>query len=157
MGKTLRQREAELKAKEKQWEKEKDIVEREQNLRREKMNVFKRHFQKPSTSKLLILFLFINCTIIEIFTGWVTIKSLALVALTGLAPDFTPLVTLIGAIVSEVIGYAVYSLKSMKENTAGGIVFEKALAEIHIPEENPNDAPQEPDLTFINIDDDAVG
>ena len=44
-----------------------------------------------------------------------------------IAPDFTPLVTLIGAVISEVIGYAVYSLKAMKENTSGGIVYDSAL------------------------------
>jgi hypothetical protein len=69
-----------------------------------------------STSKKLILFLFINCTIIELFTIFVTLKSFTLAAATGLAVDFTPLVTLIGAIVGEVIGFAIYSLKAVREN-----------------------------------------
>lgn len=78
-------------------------------------------------SKLLIVFLFINCTIIEIFTGIVTLQTFNLVEITASMPDFTPLTTLIGAVVSEVVGFAIYSLKSMKENTKGGIVYESAL------------------------------
>ena len=45
-------------------------------------------------------------------------------------PDFTPLVALIGAVVSEVVGYAVYALKSAKENTVGGITYESAMRQI---------------------------
>lgn len=82
---------------------------------------------KISFSKWLIFFLFLNCTIIEIFTGWVTVQTIALAFATGLAVDFSPLVTLIGAIVGEVIGYGIYSLKSMKENTKGGIVYDSAI------------------------------
>ena len=82
---------------------------------------------KIPTSKLLILFLFINCTLIELFTGWTTVQSFKLANELMITPDFTPLVTLIGAVVSEVIGYAIYSLKAMKENTSGGIVYDSAL------------------------------
>ena len=92
---------------------------------------FKKQFlPKIPTSKLLIFFLFLNCTIIELFTGFVTLKSLDLTTLTMANPDFTPLVTLIGAVVSEVVGYAVYALKSAKENTAGGITYETAMRQI---------------------------
>ena len=86
--------------------------------------------KKLSTSKLLILFLFINCTAIEIFTGWAMVKMLAIALTTGLAIDFTPLVALIGAVVGEVFGYAVYSLKAMKENTVGGLVYDAGLKEL---------------------------
>lgn len=85
--------------------------------------------KKLSTSKLLILFLFINCTVIEIFTGWAMIKMLAIALATGLAIDFTPLVALIGAVVGEVFGYAVYSLKAMKENTQNGLVYDLTMLE----------------------------
>ena len=47
----------------------------------------------------------------------------------GFGIDFTPLTMLISAVVAEVIGFSVYSLKSMKENTKGGIVFQKAMLE----------------------------
>lgn len=91
-------------------------------------NKNQRH-KKISTSKLLILFLFINCTLIEIFTGWITIKNFEIVSLTLTQPDFTPLTTLIGAVVSEVLGFAVYAIKAAKENTVGGIVYEQAFQE----------------------------
>jgi putative Mn2+ efflux pump MntP len=82
-----------------------------------------------STSKSLIIFLFANCTAIEIFTAGVTLYSLILSKTTLIAPDFTPLTTLISAIVGEVIGYAIYSIKAAQENKQGGIVYEKAMQE----------------------------
>lgn len=85
--------------------------------------------KKMSTSKLLIVFLFLNCTIIEFFTMYVTLKSFALALAIGMMVDFTPLVTLIGAVVGEVIGFAIYSLKAAKENTKGGIVYDSTLKE----------------------------
>lgn len=86
--------------------------------------------KKISTSKLLIAFLFINCTAIEIFTGWAMVKMLAIALATGLTIDFTPLVALIGAVVGEVFGYAIYSLKAAKENSVGGIVYDSTLREL---------------------------
>ena len=54
-----------------------------------------------------------------------------------MTPDFSPLVTLVGAAVSEVIGYAIYAVKSMKENTEGGIIYMQAQNELNAtpPEE----------------------
>ena len=112
------------------WQREKEVLERKYKLKQEKREFKKQFLPKISTSKLLILFLFINCTIIELFTGFVTLKSLDLTTLTMANPDFTPLVALIGAVVSEVVGYAVYALKSAKENTAGGITYEAAMRQI---------------------------
>lgn len=80
-----------------------------------------------STSKVLMSLLFANCTVVELFTMWVTVQSFNLAYATSLAPDFTPLNTLVGTVVAEVIGFAVYCLKSMRENTKGGIVFESAM------------------------------
>ena len=126
----MTQKEKELTLAERRWEQEKAIKERELNLKKKKKEFFNSYRPKISTSKALILFLFVNCTLIEIFTGWVTVRSLDLSEFTLLSPDFTPLVTLIGAVVSEVIGFAVYAIKSAKENTAGGIVYETAMANI---------------------------
>ena len=42
----------------------------------------------------------------------------------GNSIDFSPLVTLIGSVIGEVIGFAIYSLKSAKENSEGGIVYD---------------------------------
>ena len=122
--------ERDITIKEHRWQREKEVLERKYKLKQEKREFKKQFLPKISTSKLLILFLFINCTIIELFTGFVTLKSLDLTTLTMANPDFTPLVALIGAVVSEVVGYAVYSLKSAKENTAGGITYEAAMRQI---------------------------
>ena len=83
--------------------------------------------KKMSTTKKFMLFLFINCTLIELFTGWVTVQNLILAREMGIMLDFTPLVTLIGAIVGEVFSFAVYAAKSAKENTKGGIIYEKVI------------------------------
>lgn len=122
--------ERDITIKEHRWQREKEVLERKYKLKQEKREFKKQFLPKISTSKLLILFLFINCTIIELFTGFVTLKSLDLTTLTMANPDFTPLVALIGAVVSEVVGYAVYALKSAKENTAGGITYEVAMRQI---------------------------
>ena len=122
--------ERDITIKEHRWQREKEVLERKYKLKQEKREFKKQFIPKISTSKLLILFLFINCTIIELFTGFVTLKSLDLTTLTMANPDFTPLVALIGAVVSEVVGYAVYALKSAKENTAGGITYETAMRQI---------------------------
>ena len=124
----LTQQEKMLSIKEKHWEREKEIIKRKRNLKEEQKEI--RHPRKKiSTTKLLIAFLFLNCTAIEIFTGWATVQSFVLAKTLGFSVDFSPLVTLIGAVVSEVIGYAIYSIKSTKENTKGGIVYESALRE----------------------------
>lgn len=95
-------------------------------------NIFKRNIpdnskKRLSTSKLLILFLFINCSVIEIFTMCVTLQSMYVAQSVGYNPDFTPLVTLIGAVVGEVIGFAVYAVKAKAENTSGGIEYETVM------------------------------
>lgn len=122
--------EREITIKEHRWQREKEVLERKYKLKQEKREFKKQFLPKIPTSKLLIFFLFLNCTIIELFTGFVTLKNLDLTTLTMTNPDFTPLVTLIGAVVSEVVGYAVYALKSAKENTAGGITYETAMRQI---------------------------
>lgn len=84
---------------------------------------------KISTTKLLIAFLFLNCTIIEIFTCWITVQSIKLAFYNNTIPDFSPLLTLIGSVVTEVIGFSIYSLKSLKENQTGGIIYDLAMKE----------------------------
>lgn len=83
--------------------------------------------KKISCTKLIVLFLFINCTLVELFTGWVIIQNLMLAEYMGIALDFTPLTTLVGTVVAEVLGFAVYAVKAMKENTKGGIVYDSTL------------------------------
>ena len=112
---------------EKKWEIEKGYLERVYQLKTDKKAMRKKLLGKIPTSKLLISFLFANCTAIEIFTAWTTIKSFELAHELMISPDLTPLVALIGAVVGEVIGYAVYSAKATKENTIGGIVYDQAM------------------------------
>lgn len=123
------------------WLRQKRILQRKIKIEKEKtklMNQLKEK-TKATTTKILILFLFINCSIIELFTGWATIKSIELTLQTGIAPDFTPLVALIGAVVGEVIGFAVYALKSIKENTAGGVTYLNAQHDLNKEGSNNND------------------
>lgn len=127
----------EIERAEKMWALEKPILERRNQLRNEQEE-FKKKKQKLATSKLLVIFLFANCSLIEIFTGWATLRMLDATVNTGII-DFTPLVTLVGAIVGEVFGYTVYSLKSMKENTAGGIIYDIAMQGLESPLSPPDE------------------
>jgi hypothetical protein len=121
-------RELDIQREEERWTKEKDLIQRKQKIKEERKAIKAKKI--PTTTKLLIFFLFLNCTLIELFTGWATIKSINLTLVTGLSPDFTPLVTLIGAVVGEVIGFAIYAIKSTKENTENGINYLKARHEL---------------------------
>ena len=123
---------------EQNWANQKKYLNKKIELKKDKELFLLKNKKKISTSKILILFLFINCTAIEIFTGWVTIKSFSYSLMTGNAIDFSPLVTLIGAVVGEVIGFAIYSLKSTKENTAGGVVYDSIFRD----KDSINDDPQ---------------
>lgn len=113
-----------LEQKFQQWQQQKEIILKKQSLAKEKQEIKEKGRKKFSTSKLIVLFLFLNCTAIEIFTGYVTLKGLNL----GYA-DFSPLTTLISSVVGEVIAFAVYAYKATKENTQGGIVYENAKFE----------------------------
>lgn len=133
---TLREKERILTADEKRWEKEKILLEREMNLKKEKRDLKFKFKEKIANSKLLIWFLFINCSIIELFTIWVTIQELFLAAQGAINPDLSPLLALISTVVAEVIGFAIYSLKSTKENTQGGIIYEATMKQLEFDEEN---------------------
>lgn len=108
------------------WEQEKKAIKIQQQIHKERRKLLN-PFAKISFSKWLIFFLFLNCTGLEIFTAWVTVQTIQLAFATGAIIDFSPLVTLIGLVVGEVIGYGIYSLKSVKENTKGGIVYDSNI------------------------------
>lgn len=113
---------------EEKWEIEKENLKRRNKIREEYDDLVKSTPNKLSMSKKALIFLFISCTFIEIFTAWVTLKSISLAFAMGIMPDFTPLVTLIGAVVGEVVALGAYYAKSAKENTTGGITYESAAA-----------------------------
>ena len=97
---------------------------------KKELKLEKRRIKFPSQSKLFLIFLFINFTVLEIFTGQVTVQSLIIANLTGLMPDFTPLITLIGAVIGETLSYGIYSLKAKAENTEGGVIHDIAIHNI---------------------------
>ena len=121
----LDNRKSRLIANTKYWQQEKPILLAEQDLQEDKQTIKNRKKvakKELSTTKFLMYFLFISCTVIEGFTLFVTILSI----LAGVY-DFTALQMLITAVVGEVVAFAVYALKSLKENTKGGIVYETAM------------------------------
>lgn len=105
---------------------QKKIIEGEQKIQQQKKQLLKPKKKLISTTKLIILFLFINCTLIQLFTGYITLLDIKLAETIG-SVDFTPIVTLISAVVGQVIGFAIYSIKASKENTQGGIVYDTAM------------------------------
>lgn len=73
-----------------------------------------------SFSKLAFIFMMGNCMIVEIY---------ALVTMIIFA-DLSPLTTLIVAVIGECISLIAYMVKSTHENTAGGIIYESAMAKL---------------------------
>lgn len=118
-----------LEKKLQQWEKKRKYIIAKEKIKAEKQEIKNKY--KPSTSKFLMAFLFINCSIIEIYTMFVIILSMKM----GFEADFGPLQMLITAVVAQVIGYAIYSLKASKENSAGGIVYETAIRKMGTEED----------------------
>lgn len=128
---TLSQKEKRAEVERRRWEREKLVLESEQQIEEERYALKKRSWdRKLPFVKILMIFLFINFTILEIFTGWVTISSFTLAYAIGVMPDFTPLITLLGAIIGETLSFGIYSAKAKAENTKGGIVFESAMREM---------------------------
>ncbi len=110
------------------WQIEKENLERQNKIQDEYNQLTTTNESHLSMSKKALIFLLISCSCIEIFTIWVTIRSISLAFAMGIMPDFTPLVTLIGTVVGEVVALAAYYAKSAKENTSGGITYESAAA-----------------------------
>lgn len=73
-----------------------------------------------SFSKLAFIFMMGNCMIVEIY---------ALITMIIFA-DLSPLTTLIAAVIGECVTMIGYYIKSGKENTAGGIVYESAMEKL---------------------------
>ena len=125
--KDLQQKQNQLIKESQQWEKEKEYLIKKRKLRNDKKDFFTFRPRLMSTSKLLTLFLFLNCTTIEIFTGWVTVMNIHNAKELMITPDLSPLNIIIGAVIGETIGFAIYSIKAAKENSKGGIVYQQAM------------------------------
>ena len=138
--KQLHREKLKTKYNQKIWEERKPLIEIQNKINKEKKELIGQRIQAklPSWGKMLLVFLFINFTILEIFIGWVTVKSFSLALATGMMPDFTPLITLIGAVIGQTLSYGIYSSKSKAENTRGGIIYETAMANYFQPNEEIN-------------------
>lgn len=99
--------------------KKNESIERKRKLKEEK-NKYGFKFRLPSTSKLIVLAVFLMCIEILIYTQYAVI-------VTG---DTSALVTLIGIPVTLVPTLVSYMLKSRAENTKNGLVYDKAMYEL---------------------------
>lgn len=87
----------------------------------------------PPTGKLLAVFLFLNFTVVEIYSMWAMYQL----------GDLSSLSTLITCVIGEVLTYLIYSLKSTRENTSGGIIYDIAMKDRDTGMAGQNTAAQE--------------
>ena len=73
-----------------------------------------------SFSKIAVIFIFCNCVVIELYSMF---------AMFWLS-DLSALGALIAAVVGQCVSIVSYSIKSGKENTANGIVYETTMLEL---------------------------
>lgn len=71
----------------------------------------------PSTAKMAMAYIFVSCTVVQIYS---------MAAMWHFA-DLSALYSLIGATVGEVVSYCAYAAKSARENSKGGIVYDTAM------------------------------
>jgi len=116
---------------ERMWEKEKDLIERENALKDQRRAL--RRKSGFSTTKAAMVFLFANCTVVEVYS------MVAMIMLT----DLSALYSLITAVVGEAVTFAAYSIKATKENSVGGITFETAMRDYTSPVESETPAADE--------------
>lgn len=137
----LRKEKKNINFQEKIWLQLKPIKLRENKIEQEKKEIIneRRKIKLPTWSKILLIFLFINFTALEFFVGWITIQSFNLAYATGTLPDFTPLVTLIGAVIGQTLTYWTYCNKSKAENTEGGIVFQSMMNNFQLQQTKEDD------------------
>lgn len=121
------------------WKIERLNIQRRNDMKNDFDAIQNKNPFRITTGKLAMWFLFILCVCVIIFTGWITLQQFTLAYAIGIMPSFTPLVTMIGAIIGATIDVAAYFAKSAKENTQGGIIFEAAAANNF--EEQPIKAP----------------
>lgn len=82
---------------------------------------YKKKFKLPSTTKLIAFYLFLIFNIILIFV----MKAMWYFA------DLTYIGVLITDIAAQVVVFMIYCAKSSKENSVGGIIYDKAMAELN--------------------------
>lgn len=82
-----------------------------------KLNNEYKHKASVPTAKLFAVFLFVNFTIVEVYSMWAMIYL----------RDLSSLSTLITTVIGQVITYWIYSRKSTVENSCGGITYDLAM------------------------------
>lgn len=109
-----------------EWKLEKQILEKKQQIKKEKAQLL-REEKKVTTTKKLVTYLFVCATAIQLFTGYLMIVQIQLLKQGIIITlDTSPLISLIGAVVGEVMVFAVYAIKSFKENKSmADLDFEK--------------------------------
>ena len=86
--------------------------------------------KKPlSFSKIAVIFMLTNCVVIEVYSMFAMFWL----------NDLSALGSLIAAVVGQCITLIAYSIKSSKENTANGIVYETTMKELEYKLENEVD------------------
>lgn len=97
-------------------------IERRRKLREERMKYWPK-FVLPSTSKIVLIVSAILCVEILIFCQY-------MIVVTG---DTNALYAMVGALFSFMAVVLGYFVKSTKENTKSGIVYEAAMAQMQMP------------------------
>ena len=115
-----------LKNLDENWKLEKQVLKKKQQIKKERAELV-REEKKVTTTKKLVAYLFFCATAIQLFTGYLMVTQLKLLK-QGMVMtlDTSPLISLIGAVVGEVMVFAVYAIKSFKENKSmADLDFEK--------------------------------
>ena len=103
-------------------EKQNDTLLKKQEL--EKLKIHKKN--KITTTKMVMIYLFFILNLILIYS---------LIAMWHFE-DLTHLGVLITDIISQVIVFLIYCVKSSKENSVGGITYEKAINSLHYEDDS---------------------
>lgn len=98
-------------------------IEYRRKLRAERWKYFPK-FVKPTTSKIVLIVSALFCVEIIIFCEYMIVK-------TG---DTSALYAMVGAVASLASVVLGYFVKSTRENTAGGVIFETAMAGLGNPQ-----------------------
>ena len=80
----------------------------------------RKKIKAPSTTKLITIYLFIVLNIVLLY---------ALIAMWHFE-NLTYLGTLIADVIGQILVFFIYTIKSTKENTRGGITYETAMAKL---------------------------
>lgn len=99
----------------------KKIEQRNQSNKRKQLlqeAKYKKNLKLPSTTKMLTVYLFVVLNVVLVY---------CLIAMWHFS-DLTYLGTLITDVIGQVLVFAIYAIKSTKENTKGGITYETAMA-----------------------------